>query len=308
MRCRVVDHRITGTSTTPPSAVPTPTRNGPPPPRSIFSEMKFHAAVNPTQTNVMPPRYIQNRGASRKTAPTAPSRPSCCVRVRRIRLDRLRPQQHQQARERVEGQGVSARRPPRGTHPAPDTSPRSSGSPSRGSCRSRPSARRRGAPARSRRCSAPSRCRSRRRPRPGSRSPRRRGRTGTPRAPWRRRSARPPAASGAGRTVVSARCPSTGLQITARERHHGDHEPDLALVQAAVLQEQREEREEARPRRCRTARTAPGSRRPSGPRASHARPGIRRRAFRRSTAARMSDGRPSPEIAHRPCGGGSSGS
>ena len=81
VRCSVVDHRITGTSTMPPRAVPTPTRNGPPPPLSIFREMKFHAPVKPTQMNEMPARYIQKRGASRNTAPTAPRRPSCWVRL-----------------------------------------------------------------------------------------------------------------------------------------------------------------------------------------------------------------------------------
>ena len=66
---------MTGTSTSPPSAVPMPTSRGPPPPCSIFSEMKFHAALNPVHTSSSASRDLQNLGAARNTAPAVPSRP-----------------------------------------------------------------------------------------------------------------------------------------------------------------------------------------------------------------------------------------
>jgi hypothetical protein len=66
---------MTGTSVSPPSPAAKPTRNGPLPSARIFSEMKFQAAENPTQTKSEPARKRANRGARLNTAPTAPSLP-----------------------------------------------------------------------------------------------------------------------------------------------------------------------------------------------------------------------------------------
>ena len=59
----------------PPIAVPRPIKNGPPPSRTIFNEMKFQAALNPTHTSNAAARNPQNRGAALNTAPTVPRRP-----------------------------------------------------------------------------------------------------------------------------------------------------------------------------------------------------------------------------------------
>jgi hypothetical protein len=66
---------MTGTSVSPPSPAAKPTRNGPLPSARIFSEMKFQAAENPTQTKSEPAKKRANRGARLNTAPTAPSLP-----------------------------------------------------------------------------------------------------------------------------------------------------------------------------------------------------------------------------------------
>ena len=76
LACNREDDRIIGTSISPPSAVPIPTSHGPPPSLAIFSEMKFHAALNPVHTRNSAARNPQNRGAARNTAPIAPSLPS----------------------------------------------------------------------------------------------------------------------------------------------------------------------------------------------------------------------------------------
>src|SRR5512133_426766 len=75
LRCSRGDTRIVGTSTSPPSAVPSPISNGPPPAASILSPMKFHAALNPVQSSSSATRNTQNRGTVRNSVPTVPSRP-----------------------------------------------------------------------------------------------------------------------------------------------------------------------------------------------------------------------------------------
>src|SRR5215212_4942183 len=82
-RCAREASRIIGTSTRPPSAVPMPTRSGPPPSLEILSAKKFHAALKPVHTRNTAMRNRQNFGAARKAAPTAPSRPWCSSGVGR---------------------------------------------------------------------------------------------------------------------------------------------------------------------------------------------------------------------------------
>ena len=64
---------MTPTSVNPPRAVPTPISSG----SSIFRPTKFQAPLKPVHTSSVATRKPHIRGAVRKTAPTAPSRPCC---------------------------------------------------------------------------------------------------------------------------------------------------------------------------------------------------------------------------------------
>ena len=104
---------------------------------------------------------------------------------------------------------------------------------------------------------------------------------------------------------VSARWPSTGLHTTRANAMTETTRPISLLGQAPVLQEQREEREEARDddaeqHEQHLDRDGGADLEPQ------ARPGISRCALPEYTAVSISDGRSTPEIAHRPCDGGPS--
>ena len=83
-----------------------PIRNGPPPSLTIFSEMKFHAALNPTHTssaaarNPQKPRRLPEDGADRAETPVG------LDVLRLVADDRRAPREHDQA-----GDGVDRHRP-----------------------------------------------------------------------------------------------------------------------------------------------------------------------------------------------------